>query len=203
MKFSDTIGIIPNVLSKNECSNLISLFEGYNKTGETYTGSTLGGVESAKKSTDYNLLNHREANSKYISMVANAFNKANVDWFKNFPYNDLYSHRRTIDGSTYYPLLQMQKYNKNDGHFNGWHLEKQDFNTTHRYLVFILYLNDVNEGGETEFLFKEEGNDDFFKVKPKTGTLIIHPASWPYIHKGNKPISDDKYILTTWLCYRD
>jgi len=63
MKFSDTIGIIPNVLSKNECNDLISLFESYNKTGETYTGSTLGGVESAKKSTDYNLLNHREANS--------------------------------------------------------------------------------------------------------------------------------------------
>tara|TARA_R110002153_G_C13120303_1_gene478689 strand:- start:54 stop:665 length:612 start_codon:yes stop_codon:yes gene_type:complete len=203
MKFSDTIGIIPDVLNKEECQELINLFENYNKIGKTYNGSTLGGIESAKKSTDYNLLNDSEDNQKYINLVANAFNKANVDWFENFPHNDLFSHRRTIDGSTYYPLLQMQKYDKNEGHFNGWHLEKQDFNTTHRYLVFILYLNDVDGGGETEFLFKEEGAKDFFKVKPKTGTLIIHPASWPYIHKGNIPTSDNKYILTTWLCYRD
>ena len=39
------------------------------------------------------------------------------------------------------------------------------------------------------------------KVKPEVGKLIIHPASWPYIHKGYMPESDDKYILTTWLCY--
>lgn len=202
MKFSDTIGILPNVLTKGECDGLINLFESYNSKGETYNGSTLGGQESAKVSTDYNLLNHQEENGFHINLVANAFNKANVDWFANFPYNDLYTHRRTIDGSTYYPLLQIQKYDQNKGHYNGWHLEKQDFNTTHRFLVFILYLNDVEVGGETAFLFKEEGEDDFFKVKPKAGTLVIHPASWPYIHKGCIPESDDKYILTTWLCYR-
>ena len=67
------------------------------------------------------------------------------------------------------------------------------------FIVLILYLNDVKEGGETGFLFKEEGEDDFFKVKPEAGKLIIHPASWPYIHKGYMPKSDDKYILTTWL----
>jgi len=202
MKFSDTIGIIPNVLTKGECDGLINLFEDYDRKNETYKGHTLGGKESAKVSTDYNLLQHQDANGFHINLVANAFNKANVEWFENFPHNNLYTHRRTIDGSTYYPLLQMQKYKMNEGHFNGWYLEKQDFNTTHRYLVFILYLNDVKEGGETEFLFKEEGENDFFKVKPEAGKLIIHPASWPYIHKGNKPISDDKYILTTWLCYR-
>ena len=63
--------------------------------------------------------------------------------------------------------------------------------------VFILYLNTVKKGGETGFLFKEKGADDFFKVKPEIGKLIIHPASWPYIHKGYMPESSDKYILTT------
>ena len=67
--------------------------------------------------------------------------------------------------------------------------------------VFIFYLNDVEEGGETGFLFKDEDTNDFFKVKPEAGKLIIHPASWPYIHKGYMPKSDDKYILTTWLLY--
>jgi hypothetical protein len=202
MKFSDSIGILPDVFSKAECDGLIKLFEDYNNQNKTYKGNTIGGKNSGKVSTDYNLLNHVKENDYYINLVASKFTNANLDWFKNYPYNNQYPHSKTIIGSTYYPLLQIQKYNQNEGHFNGWHVEKQNFKTTHRYLVFILYLNDVEEGGETEFLFKEEGENDFFKVKPKAGTLVIHPASWPYIHKGNKPISDDKYILTSWLCYR-
>ena len=73
--------------------------------------------------------------------------------------------------------------------------------TMDRLFVFILYLNDVKKGGETAFYFKEEGEDDYFKVKPEQGKLIIHPASWPYVHKGCMPESSDKYILTAWSCY--
>ena len=79
----------------------------------------------------------------------------------------------------------------------------EDNTTMMRAFVFILYLNNVEVGGETGFLFKEEGQDDFFKVKPKAGRLIIHPASWPYIHKGFMPESSDKYILTTWLQFNN
>ena len=61
----------------------------------------------------------------------------------------------------------------------------------------MMYLKEE----KLDFLFKEDGKNDFFKVKPEVGKLIIHPASWPYIHKGYMPESDDKYILTTWLCY--
>ena len=55
----------------------------------------------------------------------------------------------------------------------------------------------------SEFIKKYEwvGDVDSYK-KPKAGTLVMHPASWPYIHKGHMPISNDKYIITTWLCYR-
>ena len=80
-------------------------------------------------------------------------------------------------------------------------MEAENYPSSDRAFVFILYLNDVEEGGETGFLFKE-GND-WFKVKPKTGRLIIHPAQFPFIHKGYMPESSDKYILTTWLCWKD
>ena len=201
MKFEDTIGIIPNAITQQECKELIQLFEHQNSLGNTYKGETLGGKELTKNSIDYDLFNHQNENQHYINLVANAFNKANIDWFDSFPYQDLYTPTRTIFGKTYYPLFQMQKYIKNKGHFNGWHVEKQDLNTSSRYLVFILYLNDVEEGGETSFLFKKEGDDDFYKVKPKAGTLVIHPTGWPYVHKGCMPSSNDKYILTTWLLY--
>ena len=80
-------------------------------------------------------------------------------------------------------------------------MEAENYPSSDRAFVFILYLNDVEEGGETGFLFKE--NNDWFKVKPKTGRLIIHPAQFPFIHKGYMPKSSDKYILTTWLCWKD
>ena len=99
--------------------------------------------------------------------------------------------------------MLMHRYNPPNQGYHGWHqdwaVHRPDF--SRRLLVGMIYLNDVEEGGETGFLIKEDG--EYIKVKPKTGTLIIHPASWPFIHKGYMPLSSDKYILTTWLCWKD
>ena len=54
------------------------------------------------------------------------------------------------------------------------------------------YLNDVEDGGETEFC----GD---FTIRPEVGKLIFFPASWCYPHRGKMPISGDKYIITGWL----
>ena len=63
------------------------------------------------------------------------------------------------------------------------------------FFAFLVYLNDVKEGGETEFLYAN------LKIQPKKGTLLVHPAGYPYFHKGNVPVSDDKYILVSVLSY--
>ena len=97
----------------------------------------------------------------------------------------------------------MQLYEKNKGHFNSWHADEILSTNTHylsefmlcRLFVFMVYLNDVEEGGETEFLYGET------KVIPKKGSLVIWPAHWPFTHRGNVPISSDKLILTSWLNY--
>lgn len=61
-----------------------------------------------------------------------------------------------------------------------------------RVLTFIIYLNDIDEGGETEFFTD-------CRVKPKAGTILLFPALWYYNHSGLMPITHDKYILTGWL----
>ena len=83
------------------------------------------------------------------------------------------------------------------GGYHVWHYENGDrAETYNRELVWMIYLNDMPEGeGETEFLYAG------VKTKPKKGTLVIHPAGFPYFHKGNIPISDDKYILVSVLSY--
>jgi prolyl 4-hydroxylase len=66
---------------------------------------------------------------------------------------------------------------------------------SNRYLVFLWYLNDVEQGGETEFC------DLDIKVTPRTGRLLMFPPYWMYQHAGRPPISGDKYILSTYLMF--
>ncbi len=64
-----------------------------------------------------------------------------------------------------------------------------------RYLVFLWYLNDVAEGGGTEF--PELG----ITVQAKAGRLVIFPPYWLFQHLGQQPISNDKYILSTYFLF--
>jgi len=92
----------------------------------------------------------------------------------------------------------IQKYIKNEGKY-AYHDDFQADYDKKRYRIFtyIFYLNDVIEGGETEFLFGK------YKIKPTTGKLMLFPASWTFPHCGKMPYSDDKYIITGWIYYND
>lgn len=62
-----------------------------------------------------------------------------------------------------------------------------------RYLVFLWYLNDVAEGGETDFVDLER------KIAPVKGRLLMFPPYWMWRHTGRTPVSNAKYILSTYL----
>jgi hypothetical protein len=68
-------------------------------------------------------------------------------------------------------------------------------NLSHRYLVFLWYLNDVADGGETEFC------DLGVRVSARAGRLLVFPPYWMYQHAGLPPRSNDKYILSTYLLF--
>ena len=60
-------------------------------------------------------------------------------------------------------------------------------------MAYILYLNTVKEGGETEFLYQH------LRVKPEAGTFLLFPADYMYTHRGNPPLTEEKYIVTGWI----
>ncbi|HZP68156.1 MAG TPA: 2OG-Fe(II) oxygenase [Rudaea sp.] len=66
---------------------------------------------------------------------------------------------------------------------------------SNRYLVFLWYLNDVHEGGETEFC------DLGVKVAARVGRLLVFPPYWMFQHAGLTPRSNDKYIVSTYLTF--
>ncbi len=57
----------------------------------------------------------------------------------------------------------------------------------------MFYLNDVAEGGHTEFFYQQRA------IQPKTGRMVIAPAYFTHTDRGCVPISGDKYILTSWI----
>ena len=206
MNLKDTIGVFPNTFTKNECDTLITYFEKQISENRAIHGYSSSGINGDMKlTTDYNIMSNDTNEDIFLrDMVIGKFNTALTEKYLNaFPHSDVFDHNNVIADKTFYPALNLQKYDQNKGHYNAWHTEKDHFQVSSRQFVFILYLNEVKEGGETEFLFKEEGETNFYGIKPEVGKLIIHPASWPYIHRGAMPKSNDKYILTTWLQFGD
>lgn len=88
--------------------------------------------------------------------------------------------------------FKWQKTKPNEKGFSGWHIEQGPEDTGNRSLVWMLYLNDVEKGGETEFLYQG------ISVKPKAGRFVLWPAGVTHPHRGNPPYSNEKYILTGW-----
>lgn len=79
------------------------------------------------------------------------------------------------------------------GGFHDWHFESRHLQTSNRIVNVQIYLNDVTEGGETEFLYIPK------RIQPKKGNIAIYPAGFTHTHRGNPPISNDKYIINSWL----
>ena len=97
-----------------------------------------------------------------------------------------------------YEAIRMKRYLANDYDRFDPHVDVIDHNSARRFLSFFIYLNDVDEGGETEF------SSPFWlnrTVQPKRGRLLMFPPLWPWVHAGKKPISGMKYLINSYCHY--
>ena len=78
------------------------------------------------------------------------------------------------------------------GGFHAWHYENGSVISATRSFVVQLYLNTIEEAGETEFLYMSK------RINAKQGRVVIFPAGYSHTHRGNPPIGQDKYIATSW-----
>lgn len=61
-----------------------------------------------------------------------------------------------------------------------------------RIVSALVYLNDVEDGGETEFVHFG------VSVAPKAGRLVIFPSNYAYTHAARPPVSGEKYSAAFW-----
>ena len=90
------------------------------------------------------------------------------------------------------PYVRIQKTEPSQG-YHTWHCDGGGLQVCRRMLVASMFLNTIEEGGETEFLYQS------MRVSPVEGTLVLFPAGWTHPHRGNPPLKGNKYLLTTWL----
>lgn len=79
----------------------------------------------------------------------------------------------------------------------GLHGDATHVKTRSRWLAFFWYLNDVEEGGTTTFLYNED--EVIGSVEAKQGRCLVFPPLWTYPHKGDPPMSGPKYIVGSYL----
>ena len=192
VNINNFIAVYDNYITKEECDKAITLFENQDKFN-----NTVNRLKNEKASILQKQDQQFFASGKNLDvwwenlkpMMIN-YNLAWDHYVQNVGAQDAYGN------SFHFTCLKIQKTLPTEG-YHVWHVEHgRGFDMEPRAFVFSIYLNDVEEGGETEFLHFSK------RVKPKTGRIVIWPAAFPYLHRGNPPLSGQKYILTSWMLLR-
>ena len=88
--------------------------------------------------------------------------------------------------------LNVQRTKPGEG-YHSFHVENGSMGTNRRVAATMMYLNTVEEGGETEFLYQHK------RFKPVAGQVLIWPAGFTHVHRGLPPLKGEKFIATSWL----
>jgi hypothetical protein len=193
VNINNFIGVYDNYITKEECNKAIKLFEDQNKFNNTVNRINFEKVSILDKQDKQFFAAPDNIDvwwEELKSMMFN-FDMALKHYIENTGAADAYG-----GGPFHFTCLKIQKTLPTEG-YHVWHIEHgKGFDNEARAFVFSIYLNDVEDGGETEFLHFSK------RVKPKTGRIVIWPAAFPYVHRGNSPLSGEKYILTSWMLLR-
>jgi hypothetical protein len=186
------IGVYDNVLTKSECQEMIRYYD-------EMDGLDL--VVDHKQYGEEGKPGHKRKDSTIFMFEEDVFylNQTHHT-LKNFlpkfwpAYKDYVEEYSMLKAAAKHGIrsIRVQKTPVGGG-FHEWHFETDTHDVSSRIITWMMYLNDVDEGGETEFLYYPK------RVKPQAGRLLIWPAGFTHAHRGNPPLSNTKYILTGWL----
>jgi hypothetical protein len=182
------IGIYENAIPLEYCNEVIDIFNSNPNFHKNRQQSD--GVSSIKKKDNFMYLG--EASTYHEQIFSNLF----FDHILS-TYSLEYGSVEMMAGELGLNDYKIQKTLPGEG-YHVWHFEQgSNIQTVCRVAAYTLYLNDVEEGGETEFLYQHK------RIPPKAGTIVLFPAAYTHTHRGNPPLSGEKYIMTGWLVYKE
>ena len=186
---NDFISVYDNSFTSDECEEYINLIEHYIING------VITKEDRAYHNTDHFSLNFNN-DVNYNILSGDNLSMEFLPKIKDFV--DEYLKKFSVLGQEKLLIYDTKaKKIPVGGGFHNWHYENTGLQVSARKLVIQLYLNTIEEGGETEFLYINK------RIKAEQGRLIIFPAAFTHTHRGNPPIGQDKYIVSTWAVSQD
>jgi hypothetical protein len=176
-----------NIKNYELCNEIINFFEEnkiLQKNGEIGSGKDF----TKKKTTDISVRPNDLKNNEF-----KCFNNYIDELYKCFiDYQHQWPFMRSCIKDVDIGVFNVQKYSKGD-HFSQIHTERYSVHTSNRLFAWMTYLNNVEDGGVTNFLHYD------IKIKPEIGKTLIWPAEWTHAHSGEILNNGEKYIITGWM----
>jgi hypothetical protein len=178
------------ILDLSICDKLLEYFNEQKKLGKTKKGSVnLNGTENINKKIkesielNFNINEQPTCFNNYLKILQLSLD----EYIKQYHFCNEYGPFSIINGTN------LQVYPKGGG-YKIYHTERINNIEpyTSRHLVFMTYLNDVTDEGETEFYYQK------IKIKPRKGLTVIWPADWTFTHRGIPSPTQEKAIITGW-----
>ena len=174
------------------CDDIIEYFKNLppNKKFEGRIGLSNSHIDYSKKRSIETIFEWNENGNSLSSRYAIELGKCCDQYIKKYPESDNKVGRWGITEN-----VKIQYYTAGGG-YTTEHCERAEKGND-RHLVFMTYLNDVEDCGETKFVLQN------LKVKPEKGKTVIWPADWTHTHCGVVSPTQEKYIVTGWFSFVD
>ncbi len=187
MFITDYIKVYENALPDSMCEDLIQRFESSANIREDV--ENLDNGLNIRTNLEVNL--STEPNNETVQETLKKITELAVNKYQaELPI-------RTFPKEIGLEVYRIKKYRSGDDfndHFD-YHVDVNSHSSARRYLALQWYLNDVTDRGETFFPHPH------VRVKPRRGRLLIYPSLWMYPKAEERPESNDKYVLSTYLHY--
>ena len=188
------IEIYDNIFSQEECTNIINYFEDMRSHNLIFNRPTniIGPKHYQEDETHYLMHPDSLLLNKAHPIISTVINNVSNC------YQQYVQEYSILESSKPHGItsVRLQKTPVGGGYHN-WHYENDGRLESHRVITFTVYLNTVDKGGETEYLYQHQRCD------AKLGRVVIWPAGYTHPHRGNPPLSNEKYIATGWLEWFD
>ena len=189
LTFKDLIWTKPESITRSQCASCIEWFwnnEDLHQQGQIYGGDN--SVTDGSLHTNLDRKNTIQAYPTPDDPISHFMTEVMTAGWNEYSKTLPTPQGQPMSFSDY----SVRVYYKGQGKFLE-HVDQSAGPNVIRTFGVILYLNTVDEGGSTDF------KDYKLKVKPEAGKLIIFPCNYLFRHEGTVPLSEDKYIITSFL----
>ena len=174
---------VVGALSKTSCTHIIDFFEeNINLSRQGGAGNTP--LDDLEIALSFDAPEHNDVTFD----LKEAIEKLIGEYKTKFPLINTNLTRWSV-----YPTCQLMRYEPNK-YYGSTHCENDGTYLT-RAFAWMIYLNDIKEGGGTHFVHQN------FTTQPKCGNFYIWPAGWTHMHHGVPAPKEMKYIITGWVNY--